>query len=311
MLEKARFFRQFAALLNAGYSVSQSLSMAGKRCSDKFQRYLSQASTEIDAGKDLATALRTNPPQFDPWTLSLLRSAEASGALIEVCERLAVAVEMQHQRQKLYRSVALSTGAILLCTLALLLFVASGGTGFLVSPIFWLIGLILTIAPIVATILGSTSKVSQTWHSVSVGIPPLKDLEAARSMVIFSELELPLRCGLSILQGVDLVRPRIPDPELAKALSMASRQIRAGNPLSDSLQDRIPAHALQMLRTGEAAGKLDEMLRKIGEYYQDDLESRLKGLQGMLRPIGVVAMGILVLFAGGQLITSLISTFSK
>ncbi len=83
MLEIARFFHQFAALLNAGIPVQQSLGMAGKDCSANLQRLLKEASLRVEAGQDLATALDGRSPQFNQWTIALIRAAEDSGALAE------------------------------------------------------------------------------------------------------------------------------------------------------------------------------------------------------------------------------------
>lgn len=303
MLEAARFFHQFAALLKAGIPVQQSLGMAGKDCSANFQRSLKEASLKVEAGQDLATALNGRSPHFDPWTIALIRSAEYSGALAETLERLAIAAETQHRRQKLYSSVITSVVIIGFALLALLVALLSRSTAFVLQPGFFVLAALLT-----AIVFGSRRLVGAIGNGqLMTSVPFLKGIAQSRSLLYFAELELPLRCGVPLLQALELVRSHIPDVALRKTLAIASRHIQAGQTLSQSLAGRLPALALQMLRTGEETGNLDEMLVKLADYYESDLERQLKQLQAALRPLAIVAIGGLVLLIGIQTITSLLN----
>ncbi|UBF26137.1 type II secretion system F family protein [Kovacikia minuta CCNUW1] len=306
MRESARFFGQFAALLKAGLSVQQSLSMVGKDCSPALQRVLREANLKIEMGQDLATALEPYPHYFDRWTISLIRTSEYSGALGETFERLAIAAEVSHRRQRLYRSIQRSIFLILLGLGALLFLLTQGGTIFLLQPSFWLMILVLVVGLLVATrLLGSRSMGQEVLRSLPQ-FPLVGGIVQARAMLYLTELELPLRCGVPILQALQLVRCHIPDREMAAGLAIASHQIQAGKTLSQSLKGRLTPLAAQMLRTGEETGNLEGMLEKVSEYYERDLECRLKQLQGILRPLGIIAIGGLVLLSGVQGINSLL-----
>jgi type II secretory pathway component PulF len=305
MLETARFFHQFAALLNAGFSVQQSLGMAGKDCSPALQKVLREASVKIEVGQDLASALESHSRYFDAWTVSLIRSSEYSGALAETFERLAIAAETNHKRQRLYRSVNLSVFLISLSLVALLIALLQGSTGFLLQPWFWLLVVLLVVGFVGLTRLAGSRSASQEFLRSLSSFPLIGGIVQAQSMLYFTELELPLRCGVPILQALELVRRRIPDRAVAQSLAIASRQIQAGQSFSQSLRGLSPLTA-QMLRTGEETGNLEGMLGKVAEYYESDLERRLKQLQGILRPLGIVAAGSLVLLMGIQGITSLL-----
>ncbi|XHX80262.1 MAG: type II secretion system F family protein [Stenomitos frigidus ULC029] len=304
MLEAARFFHQFAALLKVGIPVQQSLGMAGKDCSASFQRSLKEASLKVEVGQDLAIALNSRSPYFDQWTIALIRSAEYSGALAETFERLAIAAETQYRRQKLYGSVITSiviTGFALVTLLVVLL---ARSTAVVVQPGFFVLAALLT-----AIVVGSRRSLGTTGNGqrLMASVPVLKGIAQSRSLLYFAELELPLRCGVPLLQALDLVRSHIPDVELQKTLAIASRHIRAGQTLSQSLTGKLPALALQMLRTGEETGNLDAMLVKLADYYESDLERQLKQLQATLRPLAIVAIGSLVLLIGIQTIGSLLN----
>jgi type II secretory pathway component PulF len=248
-----------------------------------------------------------SPRYFDPWTINLIRVAEKSGSLEETFERLAIAAETHQKRQRLYRSVNL-TVLLILGTLALLLTFFSKGTGLLLQPWFWLV-----IVAGVAVLIGAvgSQKSGQDWLRSLPQVPLVGEIVEARSVLYFTELELPLRCGVSMLQALELVRAHIPDRVMAQNLAIAARQIQKGQSLSQSLQGKLPGLALQMIRTGEETGNLEEMLGKLAEYYESELERRLKQLQGRLRPFGILAVGILVLLLGTQMISSMLNSLPR
>lgn len=300
MLESARFFHQFAALLNAGIPVQQSLGMAGKDCSAGLQRVLKEASLKVEAGQDLATALEGRSPYFDAWTIALIRSAEYSGSLADTCERLAIAAETEVKRLRVYRSVMLH-GTVILMGVLVLLSVVLPKEGMFYLTLGVALGALFFCARM------ATVGAGVVLYQVMSKIPLLKGIAQARSLLYFTELELPLRCGVPLLQGLELIRSRLPDLELRQSLAIASRQIQAGQSLSQSLAGRLPSLALQMIRTGEETGNLDEMLSKLAAYYQSDLERQLKQLQATLRPLSILAGGVLVLLIGMQTISSLLN----
>ncbi len=302
-MEIALFFHQFATLLKAGIPLQQSLGMAGKGCSQKLQRSLRETTVRIETGSDLASAL--DKQFFNPWMISLLRSAEYSGALAETCERLATNLEIQKNRRRLYRSVNTSIVLVLFSGLALLIALLQGSTGFLLQPWFWLVGLLLIAGFVFLTGLAGSQSLGQEVLRALSPIPVVNKILQARSLLYFAELELPLRCGIPILQALELVHNHIPDRVMAQHLRNASRHIQAGQTLSQSMQGKLSPLAMQMLRTGEETGSLEAMLSKLAHYYENELETTLNQLQGILRPIGIVAAGILVLLIGIQSFTFL------
>lgn len=306
MLETARFFHQFAALLKAGIPVQQGLGMAGKEGSANLQRVLKEASLKVEAGQDLATALESRSPYFDAWTIALIRSADYSGSLADTFERLAIATETQRRWQRLYSSVTVSSIIIAFAGLVLFIVLITRNTAFVMQPAFFVLVAIVIMGLLLKERLLALIGVD-TGQQLMAAVPFLKGIAKARSLLYFTELELPLRCGVSILQALELIRPRIPDGALRQSLAIASRQIQAGQSLSQSLVGNLPPLALQMLRTGEETGNLDEMLGKLATYYESDLERQLKQLQATLRPLSILAAGVIVLLIGMQSLTSLLN----
>lgn len=303
--QKASFFHQLGALLKAGVPLQQSLSLVGKATPLGFQRQLQQVSQAIAQGENFATAL-TQQHLFDPWTLSLMQTAEYSGAFAWVCERIAIATERQQQQSRRYRSVALSLLAMGLSTVAVITIVLGRGLAALLTPIFGLLCLGL-VGGFAAVVLQPSALVAVTY-AVGRPLPIARKLLEAQSMLYLAELELPLSCGVPILAALDLIRARIPDAQLATTLAQASRQIRAGQSLTQSLQGKLPPLALQMIRTGEETGALEMLLQKLGVYYEGELERILGQLQGALKPLSIVAIGGVVLVSAIQTLSSLLNS---
>jgi type IV pilus assembly protein PilC len=121
-----------------------------------------------------------------------------------------------------------------------------------------------------------------------------------------TELALPLRCGLSVLASLDLLRQHLPPGQLNDTLSQASQAVSRGQSLSQALGSNIPTLLQQYIRTGEESGSLDQMLAKIAEYYDQELESLLRKTQGTLKPMSLLGLGAIVLVVGIGLIKQLL-----
>lgn len=288
-MDKVSFFHQFAALLAAGLPVSRSLAMAAQ--SGTAAAFCQQRSQQVAAGSSLAEALRGRGTPFSPWELSLLHLGETSGALAEVSQQLASHAAASKRRARLLRSMTRSLG--------LAAAVAAGGLGWLLGGHWW--GLALAAVAAGAVGLGPTLGLTGFAH-----LPGFRGIWEARSQIHLAELALPLRCGLSMDRAIELVVPRLPDPKLAGALQQAAAQVRRGRPLSQSLKGKVPSTTLQMIRTGEETGTLDTLLEKLGEYYEGELERQIHQLEGRLRPLGLLAMGAVVLVLGLRLLGQLL-----
>lgn len=305
--EKARFFHQFGALLNSGMSVQQSLTLVGKDFNDAFQRYLRKVGAAMKSGQDLASALALNPSFFDSWTLSLIGLAEYNGSLADTFERLATSAEHQHRREKLYGSVKIATLATIWGLLVLIVAIFKHqSTGFL-NPIFWFNALGLALL-LFGLSIGINHYPGRLLPQLIARLPGFGNVMRARSMLCFAELELPLRCGVSVVTALDLVRDRIPDPILRDNLSSASRAVRAGQPLSQSLEGKLPPLALQLIHTGEITGNLDDAFRRMAEFYEGELERSLKQLEGILRPLSLMILGALVAVLGVRMIKLMLNS---
>ena len=305
--EKARFFNQLATLLESGLSVQQSLSLAGKDLSSRFQNYLQKASATVGRGQSLAAGISLPPPYFDSFSIALIEAAEYSGALSVACRRLAIASEAQQQRQRIYNSVKLAAIAIVWSLFLLLTAIGYGNATILADPNFWFLAVGLLILLIVGLNFLGSRPLSPGLQQLIRGVPILGKIVQARSMLYFAELELPLSCSISLLTALELLQQHSLDPAIAGKLAIAAQRVAAGQSLSKSLQGRLPAIALQIIRTGEETGNLDSAMQKLAKYYEEELERLLRRLNSILIPLSIIAIGAFVALVGIWGIQSLIN----
>jgi type II secretory pathway component PulF len=294
--EKALFFFQLATLLNSGLTVQQSLTLVGKESYPQLSRYLNKMIAVTARGADLASALALASRYFDRWTIGLIQMGESQGMLPEVCYRIAEIEEQQARHQKLYRSVTIAaiTTAISLTLLVLTLCYLSGLSG---QGWFFVVGILAIMGLAIPKLLPR--------------LPLVRKISTARMMLYLGELRLPLSCGMSLLAGLELIRSHIPKSEMKATITIALGQIPAEKTLSQSLEGRLPAVALQMLRTGEATGRLDLALQKLTNYYEEELEETLRRLQTILVPATIIIAGTIVLLLALQSLKSLLILLPK
>lgn len=310
---RAQVFDQLATLLNAGIPLQRSLEMVKIPSQGQWSHLLQQASRSIDVGATLTEAIAANqpqswlsPPYFDEWTLGVLRLAEASGALAEGCRQLAIAARQQQQRQRLETAIGRSLLALVISGLTLAMALLHWNTAFVLQPWFWVLVISLSLGFSWGWQQAQSRPLRATLQPYLRQWPILKSLWEAQVCLYLSELATPLRCGLPILTALDLMRRQVPDPELAKTLTLLIHGVRSGRSLSQILTGRIPDLALQLIRTGEETGALDETLGKLGEYGQESLAMTLRQVQTVLRPLAIVAIGGMVAIAAIQLFSGLL-----
>jgi len=265
------------------------------------------ASQYVATGQGLAESLKLASSRFDRWTLSLIYAAEESGALPETCDRLANNFEIQIRRRRLYRSVAFFCLLLMLGSCVFIFALMQRSLHFLWLPRFWIWLLVVSLAFWGLLRWTNAQHQGQALLRSLSRLPIITPIVEARSMIYLSELAIALQSGLSLLQGLDLLQRRIPDPVLVNQLELATQQVKQGHTLSQGLAGKVPLVAFQMVRVGEETGDLGRSLQKMGEYYEAQLYYRLRQLYATLRPITLIALGAIVLLAGVQTISNLLN----
>lgn len=321
--DKAVFSRQFAALVNAGVAIVRCLGVLAEQCANpKLKKALLEISADVQQGVNLSEAMRKHPQCFDALYVSMVQAGEVGGVLDEVLNRLSKLLEDVARLQNQIKA-ALSYPVVVGC-LALAIFV--GMTVFLI-PIFanifkdlgtelppltqfmlWISGILRSwkvLIPVVLFVVGSffykqyykTRVGRETIDRISLKVPLFGDLIQKSAVARFSRTFGSLtRSGVPILTALEIVRDTAGNQIIANAVDASRRDIQQGGMISTALQKEqvFPIMAIQMISIGEETGELDQMLMKVADFYEDEVEQAVKALTSVLEPIMIVVLGGMV-----------------
>jgi len=316
------FTLELATLLRAGLPLAQALeTLAGLADNPVMADIAAAVNKEVRAGKSLSAALEQTDPGFDRFYCNMVRAGESSGALDIALERLAA---FRANRSELRQALtsALIYPAILL-TLALVavavllafvvpqftqLFAEAGrdlplltrivaGAGELVSNWWWLIIMLLALAAWWLRRDWSDPAGRARWDARLLRLPLvgglIRKLQTARFTRTLSSL---LTNGVNLLPALEIAKEIVGNAVMARALDDVTRRVREGEGLAKPLADAavLPAMATQLIRLGEASGRLEPLMVQVADIYERDVQTALKRLLTLAEPVIIITIALLV-----------------
>jgi len=317
--------RQLHVLQKAGVPLLSSLRALQDQLPDgALQRILRDVHQALLEGRTFSQALGRHPRAFSPITVSLIRVGEAGGLLSEVLEQLTLLYEWEIQlRQRL--QAALQYPLIVLCTLSAALTIMATfvlprfaemfqsfkiqlplqtrlliALSHFISHDGWLV-LLLLMAGIIGWWLYLRTETGRLrWHTWKLRLPVLGPIFLQLSMSRFARVTAALnRSGLPILETLELASQSVNNRRIRQRLELVRSKVRGGEPLAGAMKAEpvFPAVVVQMVATGEETGRLDELLRSVSEYYDQQADYTVKKLITYIEPalLLVVGLGVLLM----------------
>ncbi len=321
--DKAIFSRQFAVLINAGVAIVRSLGVLAEQCSNpKLKAALLEISLDVQQGVNLSEAMRKHPDCFDALYVSMVQAGEVGGVLDEVMNRLSKLLEDVARLQNQIKSAL--AYPVVVGFLAVAIFV--GMTVFIIPVFAGIFKDLGTELPFLTQFLLTVSEILRSWRALipivlfvgfniayrqyyktqigretidrlSLKIPLFGDLIQKSAVARFSRTFGSLtRSGVPILSALEIVRDTAGNQVIANAVDASRRDIQQGGMISIALQKEnvFPIMAIQMISIGEETGELDQMLMKVADFYEDEVEQSVKALTSILEPIMIVVLGGMV-----------------
>lgn len=321
--EQVLLTRQWATLLDAGIPVEPALStLIAQSDEPRVRQLLNTIREALRAGQPLHRALSAFPNCFDSLYCALIAAGEQSGHLSAVMQRLADNLERRNAlRQRVIQALAYPVIVALTATIvigALMLYVvpqvvAVFQNGKQALP--WLTLALIAISDLLRLtwpllLLGTAGAVwfarhllrdparRLRWHAILLDLPLLGPLllgfdsaRLAQTLAILVGSGVPLLPALRAARDVVWLQP------CAQALARATEQVREGVSLGRALAEskRFPPMLVHMVSSGEATGRLDEMLDKIAAQQGDEVSNRLSLSMSLLEPALILGMGVFVL----------------
>ncbi len=322
--DKAIFSRQFAVLVNAGVGMVRSLGvMAEQATNPKLKKTLWELSSDVQEGNSLSDSMRKHPQCFDGLYVSMVQAGEVGGVLDEVMNRLATLLEDVARLQNQIKSaltypviVTILAVAIFLIMTVFVLPTFEGIFNQLHVQLPALTRFMLAISDAIRTpqyvaitllvIAGlvfayrtyyATPAGHRTIDGLSLRVPLFGELIRKAATARFSRTFGALsRSGVPILTALAIVRDTAGNVVISNAIEQARHEIQTGGMISIALQkERVFPHmAIQMISIGEETGEIDQMLSKVADFYENEVEEAVKSLTSIIEPLMIVVVGGMV-----------------
>lgn len=322
--EKTLFCRHLGVMMSSGLSVSRALNiLAEQEKNAGFKKAILNIGEQVKKGTSLANAMASYPKIFDQVFVSMVRVGETGGSLEEILRILS------DQLEKDYKLVSKVRGAMIYPAVIMVVMVVMGFLmlAFVVPKITaifadfdaelpFLTQVILTLSNFVSghilmsssLILGSAFSIF-SFYKTQMGKsffhrffliapilgPIIRKVNSARFARILSSL---LNSGVSLIESLKITADTLGNFHFKKMLLLASEEVQKGVTLSavlsSSKQSYFPYMVVQMLEVGEETGKTSDVLKKLAEFYEEEVDQTTKNLSSIIEPVLMVVIGAAV-----------------
>jgi len=330
------FARQFATMTQSGMSLLRSLAVLEEQAQkESLKKAVGEVRLDIEGGTSLSGALAKHPKVFPTLMVAMIRAGETGGFLDSALERIATNFEKDaHLRGKIksaltypvivlvFTVVMISAVLIFIVPIFEKMFKQLGGelplpTQLIVNAshtLYWLGPLVIVVLVVTTVTLrraAAANPAVRLWlDRVKLKLPVFGPLFTKIALSRFSRnLGTLLGVGVPVLQALDVVGATTGNAVISTAMTDLQNAVREGQPMSSQLGTHkiFPSMVVQMVEVGEESGQISQMLEKIADFYDREVDSAAEALTASIEPIMVLVMGGVV---GGMIICLYLPMFS-
>ncbi len=319
--DRILFARQLSTLINAGLPLVQSLrSVADQTQSKPLKIVINKLISDVEAGGAFAKSLEKHPKVFNQVFVSLVSAGEASGTLDKALERVAL------QQEKDAEIISKVRGAMAYPIIVLLVMVAVVGfmivkvlpqvegiykgiagaklpfiTIFLLAishftiKYWWLVLIVMGVLTFMTTKWARTGPGKEIIDKLKMKGWPIGPLFMKMYMARFARTGTTLvSSGVPLLQVLDITSRAVNNVHIARSLNKAAEKVRGGKALSTAIEKDPNFLVLvpNMLKIGEQSGQIEQMMEKVAEYYEKEVDEQIKTISTIIEPVMMVLLGI-------------------
>jgi len=331
----AIFTRQFSVMIDAGLPLVQCIEILANQQEHKnFQKILLQVRQDVEAGSTLADAMRRHPKAFNNLYVNMIAAGEAGGILDTILQRLSVyiekAVKLASQvKSALIYPVAVIVIACIVVAVILLKVIPTFAALFtslgaelpfptrvvIMASNFLARYFIFFVIAIIAAMFGfqryyATYRGRRVVDGLVLKIPVLGMIMRKIAVARFCRTLATLTSsGVPILESLDITARTSGNAIVEDAILEVRKSVDGGKTIIEPLRDSgiFPNMVVQMIGVGEQTGALDQMLNKIGDFYEDEVDAAVAGLVKLLEPVMIFILGIII---GGIVIAMYLPMFT-
>jgi len=320
--EVSIFSRQFATMIDAGLPVLQALTILTEQIENKkFKEVLIKIRDDIGNGGNLSDSMGKYPKIFNSLYVNMIKAGELSGKLADILERLSVFLEKAEAlRAKIKGAMSYPVTILVIAGIIVILlmvkvvpafksiFESFGGK---LPPItqaivftseyeqknyMFQIGAAVLIA-FVFNVIKSTDRGAYIIDEIVLRTPIFGDLVKKSTVAAFARtLGTLLQSGVSILDALETVAKASGNKVIEKALLSTRAAVREGKSLTEPLKETklFPSMVVQMVAVGEETGKLADMLAKMSDFYDAEVDTAVESIMAMIEPLIMSILGVVI-----------------
>src|SRR5690348_8441225 len=328
------FTRQFSTMINAGLPLVQALDILAKQSENKALKDVTRAVVfDVESGHTVADALRKHPKAFTDLYVNMVAAGEAGGILDTILMRLATFLEKNDALVRkvkgamIYPAVIMSVAAIAVVVLLIFvipvfenMFASVGlplplptriviGASRFLKGYWWLVLAVAVVGGYAFKKYYATSNGKLVIDRLMLKMPVLGDVLRKSAVSRFTRtLGTLISSGVSILEGLEITAKTAGNRVIQDAIMESRSSIAGGDTIAQPLQKSkvFPPMVISMIAVGEQTGGLDEMLSKIADFYDEEVDAAVSNLLSLLEPIMIVFLGVVV---GGMVVAMYLPIF--
>lgn len=319
------FTRELSTMVSAGVSLPRSLETLANQAENKsFKEVVFSINHDVEAGNPLADALAKFPNVFNEVYVNMVRAGEAGGILDDILKKLAqqqekdAAIKAKVKSASTYPLVLLSITVLAFFVLTIFvvpkigtLVTSLGGPNAKLPPQtaamlavskflrhqWYLVIIVFIGGPILFNRWRKTPKGKQKFDAYILKVPVINTIVTKVAVARFARTFASLMgAGVSVLEALQVTAKAIGNYVIEQDLLNAAAEVKNGKQLSQPLSQSkfFPPIVSQMLAVGEETGKIDVILVKVADFYEEEVDAVVNSLSSILEPIMIVLMGSMV-----------------
>ena len=315
----AIFTRQFSVMLDAGLPLVQCLEILGEQEDNpRFAQIIEQVRSDVEAGSALAEAMAKHPKAFSNLFVSMIAAGEAGGILDVILQRLSTYIEKSVKLKNQVRSALIYPVTVIVIAIVVVLVILlkvipvfeqlyagmGGQLPFITRVVLGISNALGRFFPYIALVLVFAAIAIRQWHRTERGrrvidglllkIPVIGELLRKVAVARFCRtLSTLTSSGVPILDGLEITARTSGNAIIEDAIMATRKSVEEGKTLSEPLRQTkvFPPMVVQMINVGEQTGALDQMLSKIADFYEEEVDTAVAGLTKLIEPLMITILG--------------------
>ena len=325
----AIFTRQFSVMLDAGLPLVQCLEILGGQEENRtFASIIDQVRSDVESGASIADSMRKHPKAFDDLYTNMVAAGEAGGILDIILQRLSTYIEKVVKLNNQVKSaliypvsiIVIACGVVFIILWKVIpvfaqLFAGLGGempflTRMVIGASNFVARYFFLIVPAIAAGVVAVGRYHKTYRGRRVidgallKIPVLGMLLRKISVARFCRTLATLTSsGVPILDGLEITAKTAGNAIIEDSVMAVRKSVEEGKTISEPLGETkvFPAMVVQMINVGEQTGALDQMLSKIADFYEEEVDTAVAGLMKLIEPLMITVLGAII----GTIVTAM------